>query len=128
MAEIRILTVDDSGIMRKIIKGHLAKIGYPNMIEASNGAEGLNILSKEKVNLILCDWNMPEMNGLQFVQAVRAKEEYQNIPIIMLTTVSTQDEVLAALKAGANSYLTKPFKPEDLKKKIAQILEGKSSS
>jgi len=68
------------------------------------------------------------MNGLQFVQAVRAKEEYQNIPIIMLTTVNTQDEVLAALKAGANSYLTKPFNPEDLKKKIAQILEGENPS
>jgi len=128
MVEIRILTVDDSGIMRKIIKGHLAKIGYSNVIEASNGAEGLNILSKEKIDLILCDWNMPEMNGLQFVQAVRAKEEYQNIPIIMLTTVNTQDEVLAALKAGANSYLTKPFNPEDLKKKIAQILEGENPS
>jgi len=68
------------------------------------------------------------MNGLQFVQTVKAKEEYRNIPIIMLTTVSTQDEVLAALKAGASSYIVKPFKPEDLKEKILQVLKGKGSS
>jgi len=126
MKEIKILTIDDSGIMRKIIKGHLAKIGYSNVIEAPNGKEGLKKLSEEKIDLILCDWNMPEMNGLQFVQALREEKNYQNIRIIMLTTVTTQDEVLAALKAGANSYITKPFKPEDLKDKIEEIFKDKS--
>lgn len=128
MAEINILINDDSGIMRKIIRGHLVKLGYKDVIEASNGTEALTKLSEEKIDLILCDWNMPEMNGLQFVQEVKAKEDYQNIPIIMLTTVTTQDEVLAALKAGATSYIVKPFKPEDLKEKIAQALEGKNAS
>jgi len=126
MKEIKILTIDDSGIMRKIIKGHLAKIGYSNVIEAPNGKEGLKKLSEEKIDLILCDWNMPEMNGLQFVQALREEKNYQNIRIIMLTTVTTQDEVLAALKAGANSYITKPFKPENLKDKIEEIFKDKS--
>jgi len=128
MEQIRILIVDDSGVMRKITKTHLAKIGYQNVVEASNGTEALAKLSEEKIDLIISDWNMPEMNGLQFVQTVKAKEEYRNIPIIMLTTVSTQDEVLAALKAGASSYIVKPFKPEDLKEKILQVLKGKGSS
>ncbi|MCD6231712.1 response regulator [Candidatus Aerophobetes bacterium] len=123
MKEIKILTIDDSGIMRKIIKGHLAKIGYSNVIEASNGKEGLKKLSEEKIDLILCDWNMPEMNGLQFVQRVREEKNYGNIRIIMLTTVTTQDEVLTALKAGANSYITKPFKPENLKEKIEEVFK-----
>jgi len=123
MKEIKILTIDDSGIMRKIIKGHLAKIGYSNVIEASDGKEGLKKLSEEKIDLILCDWNMPEMNGLQFVQRVREEKNYGNIRIIMLTTVTTQDEVLTALKAGANSYITKPFKPENLKEKIKEVFK-----
>lgn len=123
MKEIKILTIDDSGIMRKIIKGHLAKIGYSNVIEASDGKEGLKKLSEEKIDLILCDWNMPEMNGLQFVQRVREEKNYGNIRIIMLTTVTTQDEVLTALKAGANSYITKPFKPENLKEKIEEVFK-----
>jgi len=128
MEQIRILIVDDSGVMRKITKTHLAKIGYQNVAEASNGTEALAKLSEEKIDLIISDWNMPEMNGLQFVQTVKAKEEYRNIPIIMLTTVSTQDEVLAALKAGASSYIVKPFKPEDLKEKILQVLKGEGFS
>ncbi len=126
MKQIKILIIDDSMIMRKIIKSHLAKIGYLDVIEAPNGKEGLKKLSEEKIDLIFCDWNMPEMNGLQFVQAIKEKETYQNIPIIMLTTVTTQDEVLAALKAGANSYITKPFKPENLKEKIEEVFKDKS--
>ena len=125
MKQIKILIIDDSMIMRKIIKSHLAKIGYLDVIEAPNGKEGLKKLSEEKIDLIFCDWNMPEMNGLQFVQAIKEKETYQNIPIIMLTTVTTH-EVLAALKAGANSYITKPFKPENLKEKIEEVFKDKS--
>ncbi|MCD6472306.1 response regulator [Candidatus Aerophobetes bacterium] len=122
MAEKTILIVDDSITMRKILKHHLTQIGYSNIKEAPNGAEGLKKLEEEEINLIICDWNMPEMNGLQFLHTVRAIDNYQNIPIVMVTTVNTQDEVMAALKAGASSYITKPFSKEDLKTKINQLL------
>ena len=114
-----ILIVDDSVTMRKIIKHHLTQLGYNSIIEASNGKEGLKKLVEEKIDLIICDWNMPEMNGLQFLYNLR--ENWQEIPVIMLTTVNTQDEVIAAMKAGANSYLTKPFTRDSLKEKIEQI-------
>jgi len=123
MSELNFLIVDDSATMRKIIKLNLTKIGYSNIIEAPNGAEGLKKLSEEKIDLIFSDWNMPEMNGLQFLQAVRSQATYQDIPIIMLTTVNTQDEVIAALKAGANSYIVKPFTADKLKEKIEAVIK-----
>lgn len=124
MSELNLLIVDDSATMRKIIKLNLTKIGYSNIIEAAHGAEALQKLSTEKVDLIFSDWNMPEMNGLQFLQKVRSESGYQNIPIIMLTTVSTQDEVVAALKAGASSYIVKPFTLDKLKEKIEAVMKG----
>lgn len=128
MSEVTLLIIDDSGVMRKVLKYHLSGIGYSNVVEAVNGAEGLKKLSEQKVDLIFCDWNMPEMNGLQFIQAVKSKETYQNIPLIMVTTISTQDEVVAALEAGARTYITKPFTKDDLKAKIDSVLEAGSSS
>jgi len=118
-SEITIMIVDDSTTMRKIAKHHLSQLGFSKIIEATNGAEGLKKLDEEKIDLIFCDWNMPEMNGLQFLHALREKDK--EIPVIMLTTVSTQEEILAALKAGATSYITKPFSRDDLKKKIEEI-------
>lgn len=118
-SEFTIMIVDDSVTMRKIISHHLNQLGYSKIIEANNGAQGLKKLDEEKIDLIFCDWNMPEMNGLQFLYTL--KEKGKEVPVIMLTTVNTQEEVLAALKAGATSYITKPFQRDDLKKKIEEI-------
>lgn len=117
--EITIMIVDDSATMRKIIKHHINQLGYEGVIEATNGAEGLKKLDNREVDLIICDWNMPEMNGLQFLHAL--KKEEKDTPVIMLTTVNTEGEVRAALEAGATSYITKPFTRDDLKEKIDQI-------
>ncbi len=118
--EITIMIVDDSATMRKIARHHLTQLGYSSIVEATNGAEGLKKIDEEKIDLIFCDWNMPEMNGLQFLHALR--EKGKETPVIMLTTVSTQEEVVAALKAGATNYITKPFTRDDLKKKLEQTL------
>lgn len=128
MSEATLLIIDDSGVMRKVLKHHLSQIGYSNVVEAVNGAEALKKLSEKKVDLIICDWNMPEMNGLQFVHAIKSQEAHQNIPLIMVTTVTTQDEVVAALEAGARTYITKPFTRDDLKAKVDSALEAGSSS
>ncbi len=120
--DITILLVDDSGTMRKIEKMSLGKLGYKNIIEAENGKVGLQKLEENKVDLIISDWNMPEMNGLQFVNAVRADERFKDIPIIMLTTVNTEQEIITIMQAGANAFINKPFTPEKLKEKIDEIL------
>jgi two-component system chemotaxis response regulator CheY len=122
MSDISIMLVDDSATMRKIEKVSLSKIGFQNVTEATNGSEALDKLKDGKPDLILCDWNMPEMNGLQFVNAVRNDPNLQSLPIIMLTTVNTREEVLAVIKAGANDFLNKPFTPEALNEKIAKVL------
>jgi len=122
MPELKILIVDDSATMRKIVKHQLGRLGYSNVVEAENGRQGLEKLSQEPVDLVILDWNMPEMNGLQFVQTVRANEAFKDLPILMLTTVSTPDEVMAAIKAGVNGYIAKPFTGEVLQEKISQVL------
>lgn len=119
-SEITIMIVDDSTTMRKIARHHLTKLGYDKIIEATNGMEGLKKLDEGEIDLIICDWNMPEMNGLQFLHALREKNK--KIPVIMLTTVNTQEEVMAALEAGATSYVTKPFSLNDLKDKIEKVI------
>ena len=125
MGSLKIMLVDDSGTMRKIEKMSLAKIGHDQVTEAVNGADALIKLKEGTPDLFLVDWNMPEMNGLQFVSAVRGAPELKDIPIIMLTTVNTQDEIMAVMKAGANDYLNKPFTPEALQQKISKFFPPK---
>ncbi len=84
--EQSIITVDDSSTMRRIIKNTLQKLGFETILEAGNGVEALEVMSKNKVDMIVTDWNMPEMDGLTFVKAVRAKDEYKDLPILMITT------------------------------------------
>ncbi|MGA1847020.1 response regulator [Deferribacter abyssi] len=117
-----IITVDDSSTMRRIIKNTLHKIGFSNVLEASNGVEALEVLSKNSVDLIITDWNMPEMDGLTFVKTVRANKEYDEIPILMVTTEAAKEDILIALKSGVNNYVVKPFTPDTLKEKVFKLL------
>jgi len=117
---MKFLVVDDSSTMRRIIKNSLKRIGFEDIDEAENGAEGLNKLSG--VDIILTDWNMPEMDGLEFVKRVRAQNA--SIPILMVTTNAAKDDIVEALKNGVNNYIVKPFTPETLKEKIDALLKG----
>lgn len=118
---MRVMLIDDSNTMRKIQKRVLVGMGIEDIVEAGNGREGLETLRSEGFNFDFCllDVNMPEMTGLEMLKAVRA--EGQKIPIIMCTSVADKDQVMEALKAGATNYVVKPFKPEDLQKKIESI-------
>lgn len=118
----RILVVDDSSTMRRIIKNTLARVGYADAIEAENGIDALAKLKEGGISLILTDWNMPEMDGLTFVKTVRSSDSFKKIPIIMVTTESAKAEVVEALKEGVNDYVVKPFTPESLKEKVSRIL------
>ncbi len=118
---MKFLVVDDSSTMRRIIKNSLKRIGFEDIVEAENGRDALEKMGEEDVNIILTDWNMPEMDGLEFVKRVRATN--QAIPILMVTTNAAKDDIVEALKVGVNNYIVKPFTPETLKEKVESVLK-----
>ncbi len=117
---MKILIVDDSSTMRRIIINTLSRIGYSDVVEAEHGKVGLEKLSQGGVEMIITDWNMPEMDGLEFVTTVRTTNA--NIPILMVTTNAAKEDIVAALQAGVNNYVVKPFTPDTLKEKIESLL------
>ena len=120
---MRILVVDDNSTMRRIIKNTLGRIGHKDLLEAEDGQVAWNIMGEnEDIDILITDWNMPVMNGLELVKKVRSKEKYANLPIIMITTEDDRTEVSAALKAGVNNYIVNPFTPQVLQEKLEAVL------
>ncbi|HEX9081145.1 MAG TPA: response regulator [Holophagaceae bacterium] len=117
---MKILIVDDSSTMRRIIINTLSRIGYTDVVEGENGKSGLEKLGQGGVEMIITDWNMPEMDGLEFVKTVRGQNS--GIPILMVTTNAAKEDIVEALQAGVNNYVVKPFTPETLKEKIESLL------
>jgi two-component system, chemotaxis family, chemotaxis protein CheY len=119
----KILSIDDSLTMRKMLRKPVEELGY-EFLEASEGINGLQVLSNEAENvcLILLDWNMPRMNGLEFLQKVKTNSLYRSIPIIMVTTEAEKESVIKALQHGVNNYILKPFTNEELIQKINQCV------
>ncbi len=124
MSDLKIIAVDDSPTMRRIIINTLKRAGYENVIEATDGKDALAKMKVEQVNFVITDWNMPEMDGLAFVTQIRATDEFKGLPVLMVTTRSVKEDIVEAMKAGVNNYIVKPFTPETLKAKIDQILAG----
>lgn len=120
----RILVVDDSATMRKIITNVLKELGiHPDLIiEAEDGVDAIGKVKTNNFDLILTDWNMPKMDGLNLVQNLRKLPKSKDIPIIMITTEGAKTEVIAALKSGVNNYIVKPFNAETLKTKLQPFL------
>lgn len=118
----KIMVIDDSSTTRKVITNILGQIGHKDVLEAENGIDALAKLAQSKVDLILCDWDMPNMNGLQFVRSLRSMKTYGNIPILMVTTNAAKEEIVQALQAGASDYVAKPFTPQVIQQKIGKLL------
>jgi len=119
---LKILVVDDSSTMRRIIKNTLARLDHKDILEGADGLEGWTALdANPDVEMLITDWNMPEMNGLELVKKVRADSRFTELPIIMVTTEGGKSEVIVALKAGVNNYIVKPFTPQILKEKLAAV-------
>lgn len=118
----KILVVDDSSTMRRILKMTLGRIGFDDVSEAGDGKEAVEACQKEKYDVVLTDWNMPNMDGLELIVSLRALPEYAKTPIMMVTTEGAKDDVIEALTRGANSYIVKPFTPETLKGKMNDLL------
>ncbi|HLG55849.1 MAG TPA: response regulator [Vicinamibacterales bacterium] len=119
---MRFLIVDDSSTMRRIIINTLNKLGHQDVYEAGNGKEGLERLTAGPIDMIITDWNMPEMSGIEFIRAVRATAAVKDVPVLMVTTNAAKDDIVEALKAGVNSYVVKPFTPDTMKEKIEAVL------
>ena len=120
MSDAKVLVVDDSTTMRKIISDSLSKIGFSNVIQAGDGQIALTKLSD--VELILTDWNMPNMNGLELTEAVRKDAQLKDIPILMITTRNMKEDIVTAIKCGVNGYIVKPFDAKTLNDKINEIM------
>lgn len=118
---MKCMIVDDSATMRRILVNALKGIGYADVVEAGDGQEALNKLTPD-IGLIITDWNMPVMGGLDLVKALRGKPGTEQLPILMVTTRSGQADILQAVEAGVSSYILKPFTPPVLKEKIDQVL------
>jgi two-component system chemotaxis response regulator CheY len=124
LPDLKILAVDDSPTMRRIIINTLKRAGYDDITEATDGKDALAKLKIDKFQFIITDWNMPEMDGLSFVNAVRSDPELKSLPVLMVTTRSVKDDIVQAMKAGVNNYIVKPFTPETLADKINQVLQS----
>jgi len=121
-AGITIMIVDDSRIMRNTVKGVFSGVETTcNFVEASNGEEALALLESQSINLVLLDWNMPRLSGIDFLKQVRAMDKYKDLPIIMVTSEAAKFNVIEALKNGATDYITKPIKLDLFKQKLAKL-------
>src|ERR1700756_3639456 len=124
MKNVRALIIDDSSVMRKIVERSLRQAGLDlsEVKEASNGAEALALLATSQVELILCDINMPVMDGLEFVKRLKGVENAQGVPVVMITTEGSEGHVVQALSAGARGYIRKPFTPDQVKEHVLPVL------
>jgi len=122
---MKILIVDDSSTMRRIIGNVVMQLGFAkeDFDEAEDGVKAWKLLNESQYDVILTDWNMPNMNGLDLVKKTRSEGAHQKTPIIMITTEGGKGEVITALKAGVNNYIVKPFNAEILKEKLDGVLK-----
>lgn len=124
MSEVRALIVDDSSVMRKIVERALRQAGLESLVvfEAGNGNEGLDVLKARAVDLILSDINMPAMDGLEFLRQIRMQKLAPEVPVVMITTESSEEHVRQAIEAGAQGYIRKPFTAEQVKERVLPLL------
>lgn len=124
MSEIRTLIVDDSSVMRKIVERTLRQAGLDPMTvhEAGSGSEGLDVLKAQTVDLILSDINMPSMDGLEFLRQIRDQNLAPGVPVVMITTESSEEHVKQAIQAGARGYIRKPFTAEQVKERVLPLV------
>ena len=118
---MKVLVVDDFATMRRIIKNILKQTGFTNILEAEDGKSALKMLQSDKFDLILCDWNMPEMQGIELLTRIRSDEQLKGIPFVMVTAEAHKENILEAVKAGVNSYIVKPFTAEIVEQKLKKL-------
>lgn len=119
----KILIVDDVQMIRRALKTSLIKAGITGISEAKNGAEAIELLKQEKFDLIICDWEMPEVSGIETLRYVRQDEQHKEVPFVMVTSVAEPDKIRQAMLDGVSDYIVKPVKPDLFLGKIMFILK-----
>ncbi|MEW6119173.1 MAG: chemotaxis response regulator CheY [Pseudomonadota bacterium] len=119
----KFLVVDDFSTMRRIVRNLLKELGYSNVEEAEDGADGLAKLKSGNFDFVVSDWNMPNMDGLTMLQQIRADANLSKIPVLMVTAEAKKENIIAAAQAGANGYVVKPFTAATLDEKLSKIFE-----
>jgi len=120
---MKVLVVDDFATMRRIVKNVLKQIGFTKIVEADDGSTALAVLKNDKVDLIISDWNMPKVTGLELLKAVRGDDSMKNIPFLMVTAEGQKDNIVQAVQAGVSNYVVKPFTPETIQEKLEQMFK-----
>jgi two-component system chemotaxis response regulator CheY len=120
---MKILVVDDFSTMRRIIKNLLKDLGFANIQEADDGNTALPMLQQGDFDFVVTDWNMPGMQGIDLLRAIRADANLKHIPVLMVTAEAKKEQIIAAAQAGVNGYVIKPFTAATLKEKLAKIFE-----
>jgi len=120
---LKVLVVDDFATMRKIEKNILGQLGLKNVDEADDGSTALPKVQQNHYDVVLLDWNMPQMSGLEFLKAIRADPNTKSVPVIMVTAEALKDNIIAAAQAGVNDYVVKPFTAAVLEEKLKKVLK-----
>ncbi len=121
--KMKILVVDDFSTMRRIVKNVLKQLGFDNIEEAEDGAQAFAKLKNGGFGFVVCDWNMPNMDGLDLFKKMRTEDGLKEVPFLMVTAEAEKDKVITAIQAGVNNYIVKPFTAEVFKEKMDRIYE-----
>ncbi len=122
-SKVRFLVVDDFSTMRRIVRNLLKELGFANTEEAEDGAVALQKLQSGAFDFVVTDWNMPNMDGLQLLQAIRASAQFKHLPVLMITAEAKRENIVAAAQAGASGYIVKPFTAATLNEKLTKIFD-----
>ncbi|MFO8156077.1 MAG: response regulator [Pseudomonadota bacterium] len=122
-ADTKILVVDDIRTMRNVIKGILRNLGFTQLLDAEDGNQALGLLRSEDLDLVICDWNMPKMNGLEVLETMRSEDALRGIPFIMVTAENSKARITKAIESGTDEYVVKPFNEDTMRTKIANALK-----
>ncbi len=120
---MKILVVDDFSTMRRIIKNLLKDLGFANVQEADDGSTALPMLQQGDFDFVVTDWNMPGMQGIDLLRAIRSDDKLKHLPVLMVTAEAKKEQIVAAAQAGVNGYVVKPFTAATLKEKLEKIFE-----
>ncbi len=120
---IKILIVDDFATMRRILKNILKQLGFKNLVEADDGTTAWEVLEGQSIDLIISDWNMPKMTGLELLKKVRETDSLKGVPFLMVTAEAQKQNVIEAVQAGVSNYVVKPFTAEAISDKLEKILK-----
>lgn len=123
MEDLKFLVVDDFSTMRRILRNLLKELGFANVQEAENGAEGLAKLRAETFDFVVLDWNMPVMTGIEMLKEVRADAGLKHLPVLMVTAEAKKENIIEAAQAGASGYVVKPFTAAILDEKLKKIFQ-----